>query len=116
MTEPRGKLPNAVLERVRELVQVQLGEDLSLTDIAAQVGVSPFHLTRLFKRSSGMSLHQYIIAQRVAAAQHLLLHSTMPLKQVAAQVGFADQSHLTRHFRRMLGVTPAQVRLSGQTK
>jgi len=109
VAEPRGQLSRPVIERAKELIHARLSEDLSLSEIATQIGVSPYHLTRLFKRSTGLSLHQYIIAERVAVARQLLQTGAVPLKEIAAQVGFADQSHFTRHFKRVVGVTPGRL-------
>lgn len=103
-------LPDSALRRVRDYIGDNLAQALTLADIAAQAGLSPFHLSRLFKRATGCSLHQYVIAQRVERAKQLLLAGHMPLKEIAQRVGFADQSHLTRQFRRVVGVTPHALR------
>lgn len=85
---------------------------LTLADMAQAASVSPFHLTRLFRKTLGMSPYQYLLEVRVYAAHALLL--TGPdgpaLAEVASAVGFADQSHLTRQFKRVLGITPKQAR------
>lgn len=99
-------LSGSMLRRVIDYIQANLARDLSLAEIAGTVYLSPYHLTRLFKRATGQSLHQYVIAQRVDAAQRLITAGRLPLSAVASQVGFADQSHLTRHFKRLQGVSP----------
>jgi AraC family transcriptional regulator len=83
-----------------------------LNDIAQAVNLSPFHLARLFKNSVGVSPHQYLIQVRVNSARSLLSAGSgeRSLAEVASAVGFADQSHLTRHFKRVVGVTPSQFR------
>jgi len=101
-------LSGPVLRRVVDYVNANLAHDLSLAEIAAVVHFSPYHLTRLFKRAVGVSLHQYVIAQRVAAARRLIVAGRLPLAEIAAYVGFADQSHLTRHFKRLQGVSPVE--------
>lgn len=76
-----------------------------LVDLAEQLGTHPSHLVRVFAREYGLPPHRYLTGRRVDRARRLLLDG-MPAAEVAAAVGFHDQSHLTRHFRRMLGVTP----------
>ena len=87
-------------------------QELSLSDIAAAAHLSPFHLARVFKQSLGISPHQYLIQLRVNSARWLLSAGAgdRSLAELANAVGFADQSHLTRHFKRVLGVTPRQLR------
>jgi AraC family transcriptional regulator len=86
--------------------------ELSLTDIAGAVHLSSFHLARLFKQSLGVSPHQYLIQLRVNSARWLLSAGSgeRSLAEVASAVGFADQSHLARHFKRVTGLTPRQFR------
>jgi AraC-like DNA-binding protein len=79
---------------------------VSLHALAALAGVSPFHLAREFKRASGLAPHQYVIQTRIHHAARLLAGG-LAISDVAATVGFADQSHLTTHFKRHVGVTPA---------
>ncbi|WP_345711050.1 helix-turn-helix transcriptional regulator, partial [Kineococcus glutinatus] len=72
--------------------------------------VSPFHFARLFRVATGCSPHQHVLRRRVERARELVVGTAVPLAQVAARCGFADQSHLTRALRRELGVTPAALR------
>jgi AraC family transcriptional regulator len=93
-------------------IHANYARELSLTDIAEAAHLSPFHLARLFKQSLGVSPHQYLIHVRVDSARWLLSAGSgeRSLAEVASAVGFADQSHLTRHFKRVTGVTPRQFR------
>lgn len=102
----QGGLAPATLHHVLEYIHEHLAHDLTLTRLAKEANLSAFHFTRLFKQSMGESLHQYVIRQRVESAKHLLLHEPLTLVEVAEQVGFADQSHLGRHCKALLGVTP----------
>jgi AraC family transcriptional regulator len=107
----RAGSPRAVAEAVR-FIQENYSRDVSLNDIAEAVHLSPFHVARLFKQALGVSPHQYLIQVRVNSARSLLEAGSgeRSLAEVASAVGFADQSHLTRHFKRLLGVTPKQIR------
>jgi AraC-like DNA-binding protein len=78
---------------------------LSLTDLAAEVGVSRYQLIRGFARETGLTPHAYIMQRRIALARQLLLRRR-DLAEVALLTGFYDQSHLTRCFVRHFGVTP----------
>ncbi len=71
------------------------------------LGASPAHLVRCFTRTFGIAPHAYVLGRRIEAARRLLLEGE-PIAQVAAHVGFCDQSHLTRHFKRHVGTTPGQ--------
>jgi AraC family transcriptional regulator len=80
--------------------------------VAAAVHLSPFHLARQFKQFTGATPHRYLVQVRVNAARSLLSAGSgqRSLAEVASAVGFADQSHLTRQFKRHFGVTPSRLR------
>jgi len=103
--------PRAVTLAV-DFIHDNYARELSLSDIAAAAHLSPFHLSRIFKKATGVTPHQYLLQVRVNSARSLLTAGAgdRSLAEVAAAVGFSDQSHLTRHFKRMLGVTPKQLR------
>jgi AraC family transcriptional regulator len=104
---PGGVLPREKLRSVVDYIHAHLGAEVSLDELAAVAHLSPYHFARLFKNSTGLPPHQYVIARRIERAKELLRARVRPaLAEVAAEVGFADQSHFTRHFRRLVGVTP----------
>lgn len=103
---PSNGLPKYKLQQATDYIHDALDQDLSLSDLAALLQMSPFHFARLFKQSTGLAPHQFIIRCRVERAKELLLHSPLGIADIAAEVGFANQSHLNRHFKRLLGVTP----------
>ena len=108
---PGGVLPRHKLRAVIDYIHEHLDAELSLDHLAAVAHVSPYHFARLFKNSTGLPPHQYVIARRVERAKELLRdRERLPLAEVAAEVGFADQSHFTRHFKRLVGVTPRRFR------
>ncbi len=98
------------LRRLDAYIQEHLAEDISLTQLARVTGLSPFHFARQFKRSTGLTPHQYVLRQRVERARELLLRGARNIAEVAGAVGFCDQSHLTVHFKRLLGLTPGEFR------
>lgn len=105
---PAASGPNGLAGRIRQVLEDCYADRVrtSLRAIAQCVGVSPFHVVRTFTRVTGLSPHQYLIQLRVNAARQLLA-SGQPPSRVAAVVGFADQSHLTLHFKRFTGITPS---------
>ncbi len=95
------------LKRVLEYIHDNLEQNLSLVDLATLANLSPSRFTRVFRQETGLSPHQYLIQARIERAKHLLRSgSEVSIGRIAHQVGFADQSHFTRHFKRIVGVTP----------
>jgi AraC family transcriptional regulator len=106
-------LPREKLMRAIEYIQDQLDTDLTVSGIAQAVYMSPYHFTRLFKKSTGQSPYQYVVDARVRKAKELLTTGKFTIGEAAYHVGFVDQSHLTRHFKRLFGLTPKKL-LSGR--
>ena len=102
-----GGLSEHVLKRTIKHVHMHLEDALSVQTLAELSGISPFHFSRLFNRSTGMTPHQYVVSCRVARAKKLLTAGALPLAEVAVRSGFYDQAHLNRCFRRLVGTTPA---------
>jgi transcriptional regulator GlxA family with amidase domain len=108
--QAHGGLSPAATRRVREYVDAHLGGSMDLATLAGIAGVSIHHFARGFKQSAGITPHHYLTQKRVERAQHLLAHTDLSLSEIAYAVGFSDQSHLARHFRQTLNVTPGQFR------
>jgi AraC family transcriptional regulator len=98
------------LRQAIEYIQTHLGENLSLTAIADELGMSQYYFCHLFKRSTGISPHQYLIQQRVERAKQLLKHLDRTITSVAMECGFASQSHFAKCFRHHTGMNPKQFR------
>jgi transcriptional regulator of acetoin/glycerol metabolism/AraC-like DNA-binding protein len=105
-----GGLPPGALRRVREYIDVHLGDRTQLTELSAVAGVSVHHFAREFKRSTGVTPHDYLTQKRIDRAREMLARTGWSLAEVAFAAGFSDQSHMSRHFRRLLGMTPGQFR------
>jgi AraC-like DNA-binding protein len=99
--------------RAREYLAENYVENVTLERLARLAGLSPFHFSRLFREQFGMPPHAFQNQVRVARAKSLLA-AGYPVSRVAVQTGFADQSHLTRQFKRLTGVTPGQYRQSSK--
>lgn len=101
-----GGLPTYRLRQVLEYIDAYLDRDLTLAELAAVTQMSPNYFTQLFKHSTGLTPHQYVIQRRIESAKQLLIEGKLTIADIALQVGFAHQSHLNRHFKRWVGVTP----------
>ena len=102
----RGGLAPWRLRQVEAHVARGLGGPLGLAELAAVAGLSEAHFCRCFKVSTGETPHGYIVRRRLERAQALMLATAEPLSRIALDCGLADQAHLTRLFRRHLGVPP----------
>jgi AraC-like DNA-binding protein len=93
--------------QARELIERRLNDGVQLGELARYVGVSPFHLLRLFRDEVGMPPHAYQLQLRLHRARRLLRHGVTP-SEVSMEMGFTDQSHLSRHFKKQFLISPAQ--------
>jgi AraC family transcriptional regulator len=98
---------------VRNYVHEHLQENISLDDLAGTVGLSRYHFARRFRQSTSTTPYEFILQQRVERAKTLLHRTNPPLHDIACICGFADQSHMTREFRKRVGVTPGRYRAGG---
>lgn len=96
--------------RVLRHIEEHLDQNLSLTHLAAVAGMSTSHFKTLFRRSMGVPVHEYVVQRRVAHAKGLLQQAKLSAGEIALASGFAHQSHMARCMRRILGVTPTQLR------
>lgn len=99
-------LSSARLRAVSDYIAEHLSETISLTELAQLAGLSASQFSRRFRDTVGQTPHQFVTAMRVERAKELLTEGQHTLADVATLTGFADQSHLTRHVRRLVGVTP----------
>jgi AraC family transcriptional regulator len=114
ITDYKIGLSTRQLRHALEYIEANISEDVSLSDVADASASSISSLTRGFKASLGISPHNWLLNRRIASAQRLIYDSDMPLTEVAASCGFADQSHLTRVFTRKIGSSPTAWRRNAQ--
>ncbi len=116
--EPAASSPTprerALADELAFHLRVRFAEPTSLAELAELVGVSVFHACRVFKRVTGGGFHAYRNELRLRHALALLLDGRASLASVAAEAGFASQSHLTNRFRARFGTTPARMRATGR--
>lgn len=99
------------IQRARDYMDINYSENITLDELAAIAYLSPFQFIRSFQREIGLTPHAYLIHRRVMQAR-LLLKAGWTAARAAVETGFTDQSHLHRHFKRMLGVTPGQYKVN----
>ena len=102
---PSGTRDAPLARRLRALLDDRLAESFTIEEAARLLGAHPSHLVRVFSQAYGIPPHRYVTGRRVDDARRLLLRGRSPA-QTAAEAGFHDQAHLTRHFRRVLGTAP----------
>jgi AraC family transcriptional regulator len=110
-----GGLSPGQLRRTCEFIVEHLAEDICLDDLAEMTGLTAKHFARAFKQSMGLPPHQYLILQRIEAAKRHLTGGKTSLASIALACGFADQSHFTASFRKVVGVPPGAWRLDRVT-
>ncbi|MDJ0595353.1 MAG: AraC family transcriptional regulator [Pleurocapsa sp. MO_226.B13] len=101
-----GGLSKYQLRQAVDYIQSHLAENLSLDAMATEVGISRFYFCRLFKQSTGITPYQYLIKCRIDRAKVLLKQRNLSITDIALEVGFSNQSHFTKHFKRLIGTTP----------
>jgi AraC family transcriptional regulator len=109
-----GGLPSPRLHRVMDYIDANLGEPITLQDIAQQAGLSRMHFAAQFRLATGSTPHAFLLSRRIERARALLMEG-MPIVQVALAVGFQAQAHFTTAFRNLSGVTPARWRARQRT-
>jgi len=106
----RHGLSRAKMTVVLDYMNAHLSQNIELGELANLVELSKFHFLRLFRTACGVTPHDYLVRRRVEVATNILLHEDASLADVAYRLGFADQSHFTRHFRRITGASPGRLR------
>lgn len=105
-----GGLPIAKLRKVEDHVHEHFAEEISVETLAEVVELSPFHFSRVFKETTGMSPLQFVTRERITRAQQLIRETSRSLIEIALNVGYTSPSHFAQVFRRVVGVTPTQFR------
>jgi AraC-like DNA-binding protein len=106
----RGGLSPAMKLRVCDFIESHISEKISLDALSAMAGLSSHHFARAFQQSVGMPPHRYLLRRRLEHVEQMLRDTQLPLSHIALAVGFSDQSHLNRHFRRLTGMSPSLAR------
>jgi AraC family transcriptional regulator len=106
----KGGLSRAKLRCALEYLQTHLDEGASLTELAQLLGLSRYHVVKMFKQSTGVTPHQYLLDCRLHHAEGLLTNPQLSIAEIAVRVGFATPSHFTYHFHKRTGTTPQAYR------
>jgi AraC-like DNA-binding protein len=102
----RGGLSHRNELKAKEVIEANLGGDVSLATLAQECGMSPGHFARAFRQSVGVAPHRWLVLRRIEVAKNLLFNSTQSIAEIALDCGFADQSHFTKVFTDVVGVSP----------
>ncbi len=105
-----GRLSPAARKRVLDYVEANLGEELSIPELAGIAGLSAHHFARSFTATFGQPPHRYILQQRIECARKMMSISNKSLAEIAVELGFCSHAHFTRVFRRFTGLTPSSIR------
>jgi AraC family transcriptional regulator len=112
LTSSADGLSKLKLNQTLEYIHTHLEREIKLEDLAKVVGMSPYYFCRMFKQAVGVAPYRYVIQQRVERAKQLLKNAEFVIADIALQCGFASQSHFTKHFRQLTGLTPKVYRES----
>ena len=107
-----GGLAPSILRRCIDFIQANLSGSIRLDDLARECGMSPSHLIRSFRQSTGKSPYQYVLELRTQKAKSMMRDGRSGLTEIALSSGFANQHHLSRIFRKLVGITPSRYRAS----
>jgi AraC family transcriptional regulator len=103
-------LSNVKQQEVLDFIEAHLDTDICLEDLAKIAGISKYYFCRLFKQVMQIPPHQYVVRRRIERAKELLKYSNLTTVEIALACGFAHQSHLSRHFKRIVGISPQKFR------
>ena len=109
--EQHRELPARMLKSIEEYIDLNLQKNLSVEELASHLRMSTSYFTRSFRSSVGLTPHAYVMRRRLLRAQELIASTDLPLIDIAAETGFADQSHFSRRFHQMTGVSPRTYRV-----
>lgn len=110
--EPKNEPTSYRLKSTIDYIQDHLHQNINLEMLAGAIAMNPSYFCRVFQQEIGYSPYQYIIQQRVEKAKTLLKNRELPISDIALQCGFANHSHLDRHFHKITGITPKAYRTS----
>jgi AraC family transcriptional regulator len=104
---PNGKLSSRQLHRTLEFINSNIAENLSIEQLSGEACLSPFHFAKLFRNTIGLTPHQYVLQSRIERAKRLIIKlPSLNLTEIGLSVGFFDQAHFTKSFKRIVGATP----------
>jgi AraC-like DNA-binding protein len=110
--DPSRHIPRWQIRRALEYLQETYTQEFSLERVSAAAQLSKYHLERVFKKATGLRLHNYVVMLRVERAKEILARTSRPMADVALELGFSDQSHFSNVFKQSTGLSPRGYRLA----
>lgn len=110
VADQRTQNASDLTENARRYIEEHYGRDISLDDISAQAGVSPYYFSKLFKKRTGQTFVEYLTEVRMGKARELLRETDYSMKEISTEVGYGDQNYFSRAFRKYVGVSPSEYR------
>lgn len=114
--EEASGTPEDVIGECSRYIREHIGENVSVTEIASWVGLSPEHLTRLFRKSTGYSIKEYLIREKMEASKMFLSTTLLSVTEIAGHVGYDNYSNFIKIFKKYVGCSPAEYRKSQEKK
>jgi two-component system response regulator YesN len=112
ISESKNSSENPVIKKACKFIEEHLAEDIGLEVLADELGVSPYHLSRLFKEEKGENFINYLTSLRLEKAKKLLGDQSLIIKEISTGVGYNDQNYFTKLFKQKFGLTPTEYRES----
>ena len=109
-------VPEDVIEECSRLIRERIDENISVTEIARHVGLSPEHLTRLFRKGTGYSIKEYLIREKMEASKMFLRTTLLSVTEIAGHVGYDNYSNFIKIFKKYVGCSPAEYRKNQEEK
>lgn len=101
---------NSIIQKARTYIDQNYARDLSLDDVAREVGISPYYFSKLFKEQTGQNFIDYLTRLRIETAKRLLVDPAMSVKEVCLRSGYSNQNYFSRIFKKSTGMTPTEYR------
>ena len=114
-TSDKGAVGSDIIEDIVSYIMDHLSEDITLEALARKASLSPFYFSRLFKKETGFTPHDYILTTKINHAKFLLLSSSMSIKDICFQLGFNSESAFCTAFKKKIGETPSEFRSNHST-
>jgi two-component system response regulator YesN len=99
---------NNIIDKAKSYINANFQKEISLDDVSREVDISPYYFSKIFKEETGENFIEYVTAIRIEKAKELLEQSNLSMKEICAQIGYADPNYFSRTFKKNVGLTPTE--------